>query len=65
MLGTRTLVGTQEKNIFVDESGRKFHIINDWVPPKMRIKKFILIRKYDDNSWYLMRDLIIDITYLD
>jgi hypothetical protein len=65
MFGTRTLVGIQEKNLFVDESGHEFRLINTWVPPKMQVKKFILIKKYNDNYWYLMRDLIIDIIYLD
>lgn len=64
MIGTITLRGVQIKNIFVDETGREFKIANSWVPPIMRVEKYVLLRKRDDDSWHLIRDIRIRIINL-
>jgi hypothetical protein len=47
MFGTLTLTlkGVQEKNIFVDEHGRTFHLANSWVIPPKKIKQYVLLKK--------------------
>ena len=64
MIGTITLRGVQIKNIFVDETGREFKIANSWVPPIMQVEKYVLLRKRDDDSWHLIRDIRIRIINL-
>ena len=64
MFGTLTLHGVQVKNIFVDEIGRKFKIANSWVPPIMRVEKYVLLRKRDDDYWQLIRDIRIRVINL-
>lgn len=59
MFGTLTLKGTQLKNIFVAEDGSEYKLINSWVVPPMRMEKFVLLRKFDDEFWYLLRDVIL------
>lgn len=59
MFGTLTLKGVQEKNIFVDENGRTFHLANSWVIPPDKIKQYVLLKKFDEDSWYCMRSLRI------
>jgi hypothetical protein len=60
MLGTLTLKGVQEKNIFVDEHGRTFHLANSWVIPPDKMKQYVLLKKFDENSWYRIRSLRIE-----
>lgn len=60
MFGTLTLKGVQERNIFVDENGRTFHLANSWIIPPLTIKKFVLLKKFDEDSWYCIRDLRIE-----
>ena len=57
MFGTITLKGVQNKNKFVDEIGREWHLINNWVDADHEVKKFILIRKFNDTSWFVIREL--------
>lgn len=64
MIGTITLRGVQIKNIFVDETGREFKLANSWVPPIMRVEKYVLLRKRNDDSWHLIRDIRIRIINL-
>lgn len=64
MIGTLTLRGVQIKNIFVDETGRKFKIANSWVPPIMQVEKYVLLQKRDDNYWQLIRDIRIRVIEL-
>ncbi len=59
MFGTLTLKGHQNKNVFVDESGRTFRIINMWSDANAEVYKYVQLRKFNDDSWYLMRDLEI------
>lgn len=61
MLGTRTLRGVQEKNLFVDESGHEYRLINSWLVPTLKIEKFILLKKFDDNYWWVIRQLDIKV----
>lgn len=65
MFGTLTLKGTQEKNIFVDQTGAEYKIINSWIIPKIQVERYILIKKYDDNYWWLIRSLDIRWINLD
>lgn len=60
MFGTLTLKGVQEKNIFVDETGRTFHLANSWVIPPDKIKQYVLLKKFDEDSWYCIRSLRIE-----
>ena len=57
MFGTITLKGVQNKNKFVDEIGREWHLINNWVDADHEVEKFILIRKFNDTSWFVIREL--------
>ena len=59
MFGTLTFKGTQLKNIFVAEDGSEYKLINSWVVPTTKMEKFVLLRKFDDESWYLLRDVIL------
>lgn len=59
MFGTITLKGHQNKNIFVDEHGRTFRIINMWSDANAEVYKYVQLRKFNDDSWYLLRDLEI------
>jgi hypothetical protein len=61
MLGTRTLRGVQEKNLFVDESGREYRLVNSWLVPNLKIEKFVLLKKFDDTYWWVVRQLDIKI----
>lgn len=60
MFGTLTLKGVQEKNIFVDEHGRTFHLANSWVIPPDKVNKYVLLKKFDEDSWYCMRTLLVN-----
>lgn len=60
MFGTLTLKGVQEKNIFVDEHGRSFHLANSWVIPPDKIKKYVLLKKFNEECWYCVRSLRIE-----
>lgn len=60
MLGTLTLQGVQIKNLFVDEHGREFPLVNVWEAPNTEVRKFIQIRKFNEESWYMMRELRIE-----
>lgn len=57
MFGTITLKGVQNKNKFVDEIGREWHLINNWVDADHEVEKFILIRKFNDTAWFVIREL--------
>ena len=57
MFGTITLKGVQNKNKFVDEIGREWHLINIWVDADHEVEKFILIRKFNDTAWFVIREL--------
>lgn len=57
MFGTITLKGVQNKNKFVDEIGREWHLINSWSDADYEVEKFILIRKFNDNAWFVIREL--------
>lgn len=57
MFGTITLKGVQNKNKFVDEIGREWHLINNWVDADHEVEKFILVRKFNDNAWFVIREL--------
>lgn len=61
MLGTRTLRGVQEKNLFVDESGQEYRLVNSWLVPNLKIEKFVLLKKFDDNYWWVIRQLDIKV----
>lgn len=62
MFGTLlTLKGVQEKNIFVDELGRSYKLINSWVCPGITMEKYVQIRKWSDEYWFLVRNLLISI----
>lgn len=61
MFGTLTLHGIQVKNIFVADNGQEFRIVNSWVPPIMKIEKYVLLQKRDDNYWYLVRAITISV----
>lgn len=63
MFGTQTLKGIQEKNVFVDQNGNEYKIVNSWIPPKTQVERYVLIKKFDDNYWWLMRTL--DIRWID
>lgn len=65
MFGTLTLKGIQEKNLFVDQNGTEYKIVNSWIPPKKQIERYVLIKKFDDNYWWLMRTLDIRCIDLD
>ena len=54
MFGTITLKGVQNRNKFVDEIGREWHLINSWSDAD---EKFILIRKFNDTAWFVIREL--------
>lgn len=60
MLGTLTLKGVQEKNIFVDENGRTFKLANSWVIPPDKIEKYVLLKKFNEECWYCVRSLRIE-----
>lgn len=51
-----TLKGIQEKNIFVDELGRSFNIVNLWTP---RQEQYICIEPFDETRWKVIRRLKI------
>ena len=57
MVGTITLKGVQNRNKFVDEIGREWHLINNWVDADHEVEKFILIRKFNDTAWFVIREL--------
>lgn len=57
MFGTITLKGVQNKNKFVDEIGREFYFVNNWVDADYDVEKFILIRKFNNETWFVLRDL--------
>lgn len=57
MFGTITLKGVQNKNKFVDEIGREWHLINSWVDIDFESERYILIRKFNDSAWYVLRYL--------
>lgn len=57
MFGTITLKGVQNKNKFVDEIGREWYLINTWVDADHEVEKFILIRKFNDTAWFVIREL--------
>lgn len=59
MFGTLTLRGTQLRNIFVAENGSEYKLINSWVVPPTKMEKFVLLRKFDDESWYVLRDIAL------
>lgn len=61
MLGTRTLRGVQEKNLFVDESGQEYRLVNSWLVPNLKIERFVLLKKFDDNYWWVIRQLDIKV----
>lgn len=61
MFGTLTLKGVQEKNIFVDEHGNSYRLINSWICPNIQMKRYVQIRKYNDDYWFLMRTLNIGV----
>ena len=61
MFGTLTLKGVQEKNIFVDELGNSYRLINSWICPNIQMKRYVQIRKYNDDYWFLMRTLNINV----
>lgn len=63
MFGTQTLKGVQEKNVFVDQNGNEYKIVNSWITPKLQVERYVLIKKFDDNYWWLMRAL--DIRWID
>jgi hypothetical protein len=65
MLGTCTLRGVQQKNLFVDEHGREFKLINTWVPPFMKIERFVLLEKRGDDGWYVLRSINLNIFYVE
>lgn len=60
MFGTRTVRGIQEKNLFVDESGHEYRLINSWLVPPLRMEKFVLITKFNDEYWWVIRQLVLD-----
>ena len=60
MFGTLTLKGVQERNIFVDENGLTFHLANSWVIPPNKTKRYVLLKKFDEDSWYCIRSLRIE-----
>lgn len=60
MFGTLTLKGVQERNIFVDENGRTFKLANSWVIPPDKVNKYVLLKKFDEDSWYCMRTLLVN-----
>lgn len=60
MFGTLVLHGTQQRNLFVAENGMTFKLINSWVIPPTRMEKYILIKKFDDEHWFLLRDLTLN-----
>ena len=57
MFGTITLKGVQNKNKFVDEIGREWHLINSWSDADYEVEKFILVRKFNDKAWFVIREL--------
>lgn len=59
MFGTITLRGTQERNIFVSHFGQTYKIINSWIQPGYKFERYVLLKKYDDEYWWLMRCLDI------
>lgn len=61
MFGTLTLHGVQIKNVFVADNGQEFRIANSWVPPIMKIEKYVLLQKRDDSYWYLVKDITISV----
>lgn len=61
MFGTLTLKGVQEKNIFVDEHGNSYRLINSWTYPNTQMKRYVQILKYNDDYWFLIRTLNIDV----
>lgn len=63
MFGTQTLKGVQEKNVFVDQNGNEYKIVNSWITPKRQVERYVLIKKFDDNYWWLIRSL--DIRWID
>lgn len=59
MFGTLTLHGVQVKNIFVADNGQELHLANSWVPIGTKIEKYILIKKFNDELWYVIRDFTV------
>ena len=59
MFGTVTLRGVQRRNIFVTEDGQEYRIINCWIHPKSEVEKYVLLQKFDDNYWRIMREIIL------
>lgn len=59
MFGTITLKGVQRRNLFVAEDGQEYRIINYWVHPKSEVEKYVLLRKFDDKYWRIMREIVI------
>ena len=57
MFGTLTLKGIQKRNRFVDEISREYRLINSWTAPNYEVEKFVLLRKFNDEAWYVMRSL--------
>lgn len=64
MFGTLTLKGIQKRNRFVDEIGREYHLINSWTDPNAEVEKFVLLRKFNDEAWYVIRDLELNRRYV-
>jgi hypothetical protein len=61
MFGTLALHGFQETNVFVSDFGKTYKIINSWTPIGYKFERYVLLRKYNDEYWWLMR--CIDISY--
>lgn len=59
MFGIITLKGVQNKNKFVDELGREWHLINNWVDADHNSVRFVQLQKFNDNSWFVLRVLEI------
>lgn len=57
MFGIITLKGVQNKNKFVDELGREFTIINDWVDANYKAERYVQLRKFNDEAWFVLRVL--------
>jgi len=59
VFGTLTLKGVQNKNLFVSENGSEYKLVNSWVTPPNQVEKFVLLRKFNDNSWFVLRDVVV------
>lgn len=64
MFGTITLKGVQNRNKFVDETGREFYIINSWIDANTKVELFVLLRKFNETSWWVLRSVEISRTHL-